>query len=156
MCNISNEAKELFEKGFNCAQSVLFTYGKESFKENGDALRLASGFGAGIAHRGEMCGAVSGGLMVIGLRYGYSELTMDISREMTFKVTKEFIELFEKYHGSVLCNQLIGSEINTSEGLEKAREANTFSSLCPLLVESASEIIESLLQKYPPNRIGDK
>jgi C_GCAxxG_C_C family probable redox protein len=147
------EAKEIFTQGFNCAQSILFTYGKEYFKENTIALKLASGFGAGISYRGELCGAVSGSLMVIGLHYGYSDLTMDISKEMTFKVTKEFIEAFEKRNGSVICNQLIKSEINTREGLEYARQNELFKKTCPALVESASEILESLIQKYPTSKL---
>jgi len=148
----SKDAKETFEKGFNCAQSVLFTYGKEYFKENDLALKLASGFGAGISYRGEMCGAVSAALMIIGLHYGYSDLTMDLSKEMTFKITKEFIEAFEEQNGSVICNRLVKSEINTPEGLEYARQNGLFKKICPVLVESASVILESLIQKYQASK----
>lgn len=150
---MSKNAKDVFAQGFNCAQSVLFTYGKEYFKEDTTALKLASGFGAGISYRGELCGAVSGSLMVIGLHYGYSDLTMDVAKEITFKITKEFIEEFEKRNGSVICNRLIKSEINTPEGLEYARQNDLFKKTCPALVESASEILESLMRKYPTNKL---
>jgi C_GCAxxG_C_C family probable redox protein len=149
----SEDAKEVFAKGFNCAQSILFTYGKDYFKENTTALKLASGFGAGISYRGEICGAVSGSLMVIGLLYGYSDLTIVVSKEMTFKVAHEFMETFEKCNGSVICNQLIKSEINTPEGLEYARQNGLFKKICPKLVESASEILETLIQKYPTSNL---
>ncbi len=149
----SKEAKELFEKGFNCAQSVLFTHGKDHFKENGLSLKLASGFGAGMSYRGETCGAVSGALMVIGLHYGYSDLTMDISKEMTYMITREFMETFEKQNGSLICNRLLNTEINTTEGLEYARQNGIFKKICPDLVGSACEILESLLEKYPVGKL---
>lgn len=145
----SKDAKELFESGSNCAQSVLFTYGKNFFKEPDEALKLASGFGAGIAYRGELCGAVSGALMVIGLHYGYSNLKMDAVKETTSKIIKEFTDKFKELNGSVICNELLKTEINTAEGLNYARQNGLFRKICPQLVESASEILESLIEKYP-------
>jgi len=149
----AEEIKELFEKGFNCAQSVLFSYGKAFFKEEELALKIASGFGAGISYRGEMCGAVSGALMVIGLHYGYSDMKMDFSKEITFMLTREFMEAFGNRHGSVICNRLIKCEINTPEGLENARKNKVFEKVCPLLLESSSEILDSLMLKYPASKI---
>lgn len=149
----SRNAIELFDKGFNCAQSILFSYGKDFFKDNAFALKLASGFGAGISYRGETCGAVSGALMVIGLNYGYSDLNMDLSKEMTVRVIKEFMDEFEKRNGSVICNKLVKAEINTPEGLEYARQNGLFKKTCPALVESASIILDSLMEKYPASKI---
>jgi C_GCAxxG_C_C family probable redox protein len=149
----SKEAKELFENGYNCSQSMLFTYGRNYFKENALALKLASGFGAGISYRGEMCGTVSGALMILGLHYGYSDVTMDLAKEMTFRITKEFLETFEKKNGSVICNRLLKAEINTPEGLEHARENGLFKSICPALIESSSDILDSLFLKYPADKI---
>lgn len=148
----SKEAKTLFEKGLNCSQSILFTYGKDFFKEDSSAFKLASVFGAGISYRGELCGAVSGALMIIGLDYGYSDLTMDVSKELVFKISKEFIETFEKQNSSVICNKLIGCDISTPEGLIFARQNGLFKKICPNLVENASEILESIMLKYTPNK----
>ena len=154
--NKSKETEELFEKGFNCSQSVLFTYGKGYFKEDTLALKLASVFGAGISYRGEMCGAVSGALMVLGLHYGNSDLTMEVSKEMTFCITKEFIDTFEKQNGSVICNRLLKTEINTAEGLDNARQNGLFKKICPKLIGNASEILESLIEKYPTSVLPNK
>jgi C_GCAxxG_C_C family probable redox protein len=147
--NKQNGSKTLFEKGLNCAQSILFTYGKDYFKENSSAFKLASAFGAGISYRGGMCGAVSGALMVIGLNYGYTDLTIDVSKETLCNISKEFIETFSKHNGSVLCNTLIGCEINTPEGLQNARQKDLFNKVCPKLIEDASEIIEMIFERYP-------
>ena len=147
--NPSEEAKSLFEEGYNCAQSMLYKHGKDYFAENKLALKLASGFGAGVSYRGEMCGAVSGALMVLGLRYGYSELSADTSAELIFRITNEFMDAFEKRNGSIICKQLLQTDICTPEGLAYARQNGIFKKTCPNLVESASEILESLFEKNP-------
>lgn len=149
----SAEALEAFDSGFNCAQSILHTYGKQYFREEAFAMKLASGFGAGISYRGEMCGAVSGSLMVIGLHYGYANLTMELEKEMNYLVAKEFMTAFEQRNGSLKCNQLLKSEINTPEGLEYARQNGLFNKTCPGLIASAAEILESLLKKYPAEKL---
>jgi C_GCAxxG_C_C family probable redox protein len=151
----STEALKTFDSGFNCAQSMLYTYGKAYFREEAFALKLASGFGAGVSYRGEMCGAVSGSLMVIGLHYGYSDLNMDLQKEMNILVAKEFMAAFEQRNGSLVCNQLVKAEINTPEGLEYARQNGLFSNTCPGLIASASEILESLLEKYPVEKLNN-
>jgi len=148
----SKEARELFENGFSCAQSVLYTHGKTFFKDPGFALKLASPYKAGISYRGEMCGAVSGSLMVIGLHYGYSDQSYDLSKEMTHRITHEFLESFEKENGSLICNRLLNAEINTEEGLEYARKNGLFDTICPRMVAGASEMLEALIKKYPPER----
>lgn len=105
-------AQETFEFGFNCAQSILYAYGNDYFKNPESALKLASGFGAGISYRGEMCGAVSGALMVLGLRYGYSDLSREGAKDRLNAITREFLEAFHARHASVLCNRLLGAAIN--------------------------------------------
>lgn len=135
---------------------MLFTYGKEYFKEQSFALKLASGFGAGISYRGEMCGAVSGSLMVIGLHYGYADLTLELEKEMNFLVSREFLAAFEQHNGSLACKQLVKSEINTPEGLEYARQNGLFNKTCPKLIASAAGILESLMEKYPVEKLKSK
>ena len=149
--NKSKEAKAVFERGFNCAQSILYAHGKNYFKEDSSALKLASSFGAGISYRGELCGAVSGALMIIGLNYGYSDLTMDVSEELVFNISKEFIESFEKQNGSVICNRLLNCDISSYEGLSHARQNGLFKNTCPRLVENSSIMLEAIIKKYSPD-----
>ena len=145
----NTKAKDVFEKGFNCAQSVLFAHGKEYFKNESETLKLASAFGAGISYRGEICGAVSGAFMAIGLRYGFSDPDDELSREVTHMVIKEFSKKFEAINGSLICNTLLDTDISTEEGLEAAREQELFEKICPNMVESSSEILEDLFQRFP-------
>ena len=68
--NNVNKAVECFNNSFNCSQAILSTYGPEFDLSENIALKLATGFGAGVSYTGNLCGAVSGALMVIGLKYG--------------------------------------------------------------------------------------
>jgi len=69
----SDRATEMFLSGYNCAQSVLWSFSDEVRLDPDTALRIACGFGAGMARRQEVCGAVTGGIMVLGLRLGRGE-----------------------------------------------------------------------------------
>ncbi|MCX6270396.1 MAG: C-GCAxxG-C-C family protein, partial [Bacteroidetes bacterium] len=112
------------------------------------ALKLAAGFGAGLSYRAEICGAVSGALMVIGLHHGYSSPGISNAKDLSYKITKEFLTIFEKKHGSLICKQLLQSDLSTPEGYDHCVQQKLFRTICPALVESASLILESLLEKY--------
>ena len=63
-------AMEKFVAGYNCAQSVLYAFGPELGLDGEISLKLATGLGAGMGRRGEVCGAVTGGILALGLKYG--------------------------------------------------------------------------------------
>lgn len=142
------QATQTFAQGFNCAQSVLYTYGKQYFTEPTAALKLASAFGAGITYRGETCGAVTGALMALGLEFGYSEMDMEPTKQRCLSISKEFTALFEQRHGSIQCKQLLKADLSTPEGLQSAREQGLFGTICPALIESACKILDELLAKH--------
>ncbi len=68
--NKVENALACFEGGCNCCQSILLTYGSEFGLPNEVVLRLGTGFAGGMARCGEVCGAVTGAIMVIGLKHG--------------------------------------------------------------------------------------
>lgn len=142
------KASLIFNKGFNCAQSMLYSYGRGYFKNKELALKLASGFGVGISYHGGVCGAVTGSLMVLGLKFGYSESADLLQKDKALKITKEFFSEFERLNGSVVCSKLLGAEVNTAEGLAYVQENRLFDKTCPALLDSASEILDSLMKKY--------
>jgi C_GCAxxG_C_C family probable redox protein len=110
------------------------------------ALRIAGGFGGGMGRLGEVCGAVSGAFMVIGLKYGKSHPDNDESetKEKAYALVYEFADRFRAHHGSILCRELLGCDISTPEGQAQAREKGMFSNLCPKLVQNAVEILEQM------------
>jgi C_GCAxxG_C_C family probable redox protein len=147
MKNKVNEAEACFSSGFNCCQSVLSAYGKELGLGEKEALKIASGFGAGIAYMGDICGAVTGAFMLIGLKYGRFEAEDAAAKDKTYKLIREFVRLFKEKNGSIKCNELLDTDVNTEEGLKKAYEADKFSTVCPKMVRDAAEIAGRLLNE---------
>jgi C_GCAxxG_C_C family probable redox protein len=106
------------------------------------ALKLASPFGGGIARRGEICGAVSGALLTLGLERGADT---PAGKEEIYRLSQEFMRRFEEKYGTLLCRDLIGCDISTPAGYQAATEKRVFGTICPALVREAAEIIEALL-----------
>ncbi len=134
-------ALDCFQQGYNCAQSVLVTFGPQYGLPPETALRLAAPFGGGMGGTGEVCGGVAAALMVLGLKGGSTRAADREGKEEMYRLAREFIGLFEQRNGSVLCRKLIGRDIHTPEGVKKAREEGIFKSLCPRLVRDAAEIL---------------
>ncbi|GAP42100.1 C_GCAxxG_C_C family probable redox protein [Lentimicrobium saccharophilum] len=144
----STEAVTTFASGFNCAQSILYPFGRQFFRDDVSAFRLGSAFGGGIASRGEICGAVSGSLMVIGLHFGYSPADEASAKAEVRQIYGEFLQAFEHRFGDLHCNKLLQHDLSTAEGREEAKRSGAFQSVCPVLIEGAAMILEEILQRY--------
>jgi C_GCAxxG_C_C family probable redox protein len=143
--NRAEEAKKQFEKGFLCAPAVLSTYSEQLGLEKTSALKIACGFGGGIGRMGRTCGAVTGAVMVIGLKYGQVNLADVESREKTYTLVKEFVDRFTALHGSIECRELIGYDLSKSSDLESARENGVFQNKCPGFVCDSARILDDIL-----------
>ena len=99
-----------------------------------------------MARRGDMCGALTGSFMVIGLKHGKTRSGDDDAREKTYELVNRFIEKFRARNKSILCRELLGYDLNTEEGREAVAEQNLFLTLCPKFVKDAGEILEEVLQ----------
>ncbi len=143
--NQIDQAVECFGKGFNCAQAILATYAEPLGLAREQALKLAEGFGGGLAGLGETCGAVTGALMVLGLKQGRTRPDNPESKQATHRLVREFIRRFEARRGSVKCRDLLGCAIDTPEKLQVARDRKLFTTLCPSYVRDAAEILEAML-----------
>src|ERR1700690_2147484 len=108
-------ALELFRQRFNCSQSMVASFASELALDTAVALKVACGFGGGFAGLGGPCGAVTGGLMVIGLKYGKDKPDDEAAKEKTYGLVREFVHRFEQRHGTILCRQLINADISTPE-----------------------------------------
>jgi len=139
-----NDAVAHFQNGFSCSQSILMAFGTQFEIVEETAARIASAFGGGIARKGETCGAVSGALMVLGLKYGPS---VEPDNEVIYQKAIEFIQRFNEEHGSIRCQQLISYDISQPEELQAARESQVFKKVCPDLVRSAALTLTSMLKE---------
>ncbi len=139
------EAVSRFEDVFNCAQSILSTYGIQYGLDHEKALKLATGFGGGMGRLGKTCGAVSGAFMVIGLKYGMG-INEDIeAKEKTYQIIREFSNRFQEINASVICKELLGCDINTPEGRDYYNQNELFEKKCLQFVKNAAEILEEIL-----------
>ena len=140
----SEIAVSLFDRNFNCAQSVFAAFASRLNMDESSMLKLASPFGGGVARRGQVCGAVSGGLMALGLARGADTPS---GKEDAYRLGQEFLDCFESQHGSILCRELLGYDISTDAGRQQARDNGAFKTLCPKFVGDAAKITQAMLGK---------
>ena len=139
-----DEAVAKFRSGCNCSQAVLSTYGKGFGLDEALANRLACGFGGGM-RRADVCGAVTGALMVLGLRHGPTSCPGQPQKNETYAAVQAFQARFAERQGTVMCRDLLGCDVTTPDGLAKAQAENLFKTICPEAVQVAGEILEEML-----------
>ena len=145
MSTTQDDAVSTFTQGFNCAQAVLLAHGPALGIEPADCLRLAAPFGAGMARTGSTCGAVTGALMVIGLRLGHTVADDLATKERCYEVARDFLARFRERNGSVICKELLGCDPGTPEGLAEVQARNLHATVCTGLVRTAAELLGQLL-----------
>jgi C_GCAxxG_C_C family probable redox protein len=133
-----------FPHGFNCSQSLLSAYAEPLGMDDATALKIASGFGGGMSGMADTCGAVTGALMVLGLKYGQASPDHE-SRAAIYARVRDFAERFKKRNGSLMCRDLLGCDISLPEGLQQAYEQGLFATTCPKFVRDACEILDEML-----------
>ena len=137
----SEKAVEFFGKGFNCAQAVAAAFADEAGTDEKTALKAMSGFGAGIGRTDQVCGAVSGAIMILGMKHAKGIE----SKELIYAKVKELTEKFKAKYGTVSCTGLLGCNMSTPEGLAEAKKKEAHTKLCPKFVQDAVEILEEIL-----------
>lgn len=142
----AEKAVDYYSRNFNCTQGVFTTYAVEHGIDEKLALKLATNFGGG-ARKGEMCGAVSGALMVLGLFYGHSESDDLDTKAKAYAMSEEYMNRFIQKNGSVVCRELLGYDLSKPEEKAIIKEKNLFHTLCPEVIRSAVEILDELLEE---------
>lgn len=100
-------AKENFEGGCNCSQSVLLAFAPECGLTEETALRLASSFGGGFGRMRELCGALSGAGMVLGLLRGYADLDSKEAKRRHYALIQDLCRRFRQEQGHLRCAELL-------------------------------------------------
>ncbi|MHB9075029.1 MAG: C-GCAxxG-C-C family protein [Desulfobaccales bacterium] len=142
--NRPDYAVERFMKSMNCSQAVLETYapglGMPPLMARRVATAMAGGMGAGSE-----CGAVTGALMVIGLKYGKTADQDPQADQATFQRVTAFFRMFKVRHEQLGCSQLLGVDMGSPEGVKEAVKQGLFTTRCPVYVRSAAEILDTIL-----------
>ena len=144
--NTTEIALDYFKNNFNCSQSVLAAFSKEMGVSTESCMKIACAFGGGMGRQQLACGAVTGALMVLGLKYGKG-LADDNSKKMeTYAKTVAFMDEFKMIHKSINCRELLdGLDMNADS--QKINELQLFETRCPIFISDAVEIAGKLLQE---------
>lgn len=136
-------AEAYFSEGYNCAQSVLLAMYEHWNGKSELIPKISTAFGGGIGRCGSVCGALTGGIMVLGIKFGTNEPSVE-KRLKAYELAQKFYEQFEELHGSVLCHELIGYNLSSPKELEKAQETKVFEEKCVSFVRTAVKLLVSL------------
>ena len=136
--NSIEDAVQIFENGYMCSQAVFAAFSEDYGLSKEQALKIGACFGSGM-RKGEVCGACTGALMALGLKYGDDKAKSD-------EVCNRFLDEFKRQNGSFICRDLLGCDISTPEGVKQARDNNLFKEICPEMVRSAAEIVDEILK----------
>ncbi|MDD4309985.1 MAG: C-GCAxxG-C-C family protein [Candidatus Cloacimonetes bacterium] len=137
-----NAAKD-HDDGFNCAQSVLKQFCLSHNMDIDTALLIASGFGGGM-RMGSVCGALTGGIMALGLAYGFTD------PQNKAQIDASCLELtlrFKEAMGKVDCRDIIG--IDTCDPIQRsdAQKKGVFAEKCPIAIRTAVGIVEEMIAR---------
>lgn len=142
----SDEAVAKFAEGYNCAQSVLFSFCDDLGLDKDKALKMACGFGSGMGRKEEVCGAVSGGILVIGAKYGRGENEDRKVTDDAYIKIRELMDKFSEKHGTYICRKLLNDcELTTDEGQKIFKENDYLNKVCKPCVRSVVEILERII-----------
>lgn len=144
--NRKENALKIFGGEFNCSQAVFAAFSEDFGLDKETALKITTGFGGGV-RKGEVCGAVSGAVMALGLKYGHSIENDLETKTKAYALTKEFNRRFEERNGSIVCKTLLGYNSSIPEELVIIKEKGLFDKICPKLITDAVEILEEILEE---------
>jgi C_GCAxxG_C_C family probable redox protein len=135
-----NSANEMMEnRQGNCAQAIFATYGPHLAKEKLEfeyCMKITSAFGGGVNLTGNVCGAITGALMSLGLKFNRN--FQDVTN-----ISSQFIEEFKRINGSIICRELIGYDISEGEDFKQADQKEIFKKCKKYVIDAAC-----LLENY--------
>ena len=142
-------AAELFLTDSNCAQAIVAAYCDVTGMDKSFASKLASSFGGGMGRMREVCGAVSGMLMVAGLLYGYDDPgENDVNKKRHYQLVQELAGRFREKAGSIVCREILGNP--PSDPAPTPRTAEFYKIRpCARLVVTAAEILDDYIRQHP-------
>ena len=143
----NKEAVELFKQGYSCAQAVAGAFSEEMGISQEKATALSACFGAGICGTRQICGAVSGGLMALGLIKNYASAEQ---KATAYTEGKKLIEDFEKEFGTTVCFDLLTTAKVKFAATPMARDEEYYKVRpCAVYVAYVAEWLEEYLKKTP-------
>ena len=141
-------AGDLFLGGYNCAQSVVVAFCDVTGLDRDFSARMASSFGGGMGRLREVCGAVSGMLMVLGLLYGYDTPGDDIAKKAQYQDVQNLCGAFREEVGSIVCREILKNP--STDPTPSPRTAEYYAKRpCARMVMTAARILDEYIAAHP-------
>jgi C_GCAxxG_C_C family probable redox protein len=141
------KAIKYFRDKFNCSQSVLAAFKTESGLSEDDCLKISCAFGGGMGRQQFTCGAVTGAMMVLGLKFGKALNDTEEKKEKTYSKTREFFNEFKKLNGSANCRELLnGLDLNNPADHQQIIDQKLFDIKCEKCITDAVNIVETIIK----------
>lgn len=141
-------AADLFLEGFNCAQAVAVAFTDVTGMDKKEAAKLAAPFGGGMGRMREVCGAVSGMLMVLGALYGYDNSDADTKKKETYQQVQALAAQFKEENGSIICRELLNNP--PSDPNPSPRTAEYYAKRpCARMVMTAARLMDEFIAQHP-------
>lgn len=140
------KARELFLQGYNCSQAVFTAYADLFGIEKETALKLSAGLGGGCGRQRELCGAVSGAVMIIGLKFGATDAADREGKKLCYEKVREFSDEFRKTNPSIVCRELLGIGDKKESALPDERTREYYKKRpCVQIVTDSAEALEKII-----------
>ena len=146
--NRAEYAAQLFMDGYNCAQAVAVAFCDVTGMEPKHTARLASSFGGGMGRMREVCGAVSGMLMVAGVLYGYDVADDDQAKMGHYTLVQNLAGQFREQVGSIICREILKNPPSDPAPTPRTEEFYKMRP-CARMVYLAAEIMEKYIEEHP-------
>ena len=143
------KAAELFVNGSNCAQAVAVAFCDVTGMEPELAAKLASSFGGGMGRMREVCGAVSGMLMVLGALYGYDDPgEKALAQREHYALVQALAGQFRERNGSIICREILKNPPSDPSPTPRTEEFYK-SRPCTRMVVCAAELLDQYIAAHP-------
>ena len=145
----SEIAVQLFKEGRNCSQAVLLAFSDVTKMDESLALRRSSPFGGGMGRQREVCGAVSGMLMVLGIAYGYEDNgEKDANKKAVYQDVQDLCSRFREASGSIICREILKNPASDPNPTPRTAEFYKLRP-CERMVATAAALLEDYIAGHP-------
>lgn len=140
----TEEIKREFLNLMDCSQVVAGEFAEKLGMDRELLRRVSACFGGGM-HCGETCGAITGALMTLGLRYGHAVDGDAEQKALMSQKVAEFKKLFLEKYPSCMCRDLLGHDVSQPGELDKVMEEGLLFSYCPFVVKDVIDILHQMI-----------
>jgi C_GCAxxG_C_C family probable redox protein len=127
---------------------VLLAVCKATGWDCGCIPRIASGLGGGVGRQGEVCGALTGGVLAVGLVHGRDRTEETEAKNAVHAKAGQFVRRFAEVNGALRCRDLIGLDVSSEEGVQEYYARNLLEERCLGIVGNAVRAVLELLDEW--------